>query len=83
MIDELDASPNCETLKTFFWWVAKTSKGRINEKITPRTLSWKVGRFVCMYKRYYNVDIPDDTLDEVRRVSDSILKSGSLNLHLS
>jgi hypothetical protein len=63
-----EAFPDCDTLQEFFWWYAKTSKGKIGEKPTVATLAFKVGRFAFMYEKWYNYKIPEEVLEDVREV---------------
>lgn len=62
-------NPDTDTLKTFFFWYAANSKGKISELSSLSTLLWKVGRFGCMFRRVYKTAILEEALEAVRIVS--------------
>ncbi|APA09337.1 hypothetical protein sscle_05g041070 [Sclerotinia sclerotiorum 1980 UF-70] len=61
-----NAFPDLETIETFLMWHASNAKGRLNEKLSIKTLLYKVGRFGCMYDAVYHYKIPDTVLDLAR-----------------
>lgn len=68
-MEEPNMFPDLETIQIYMKWLAERSKGRLAEKPTVSTLSWRVGRFGCMYNRNYANVISDETINEVREVS--------------
>ncbi|KAJ8067012.1 hypothetical protein OCU04_004392 [Sclerotinia nivalis] len=61
-----DAFPDLETIETFLMWHASNAKGKLNEKLSIKTLLYKVGRFGCMYDAVYHYKISDTVLDLAR-----------------
>lgn len=44
-IEEPNAVPDLDTVKTFLWWTAVRSKGQLAEKATLSTMSYILEKF--------------------------------------
>ncbi|KAH6714059.1 hypothetical protein BKA61DRAFT_482229, partial [Leptodontidium sp. MPI-SDFR-AT-0119] len=65
-IEEPDAVPDLDTVKTFLWWTAVRSKGQLAEKATLSTMSYILEKFWHILKRYYHLDLPNDVYEEAK-----------------
>ena len=68
-INEPKASPDLDTLKTFFFWIARRSKGILSNHSSISTLCHQAGSFACMYRKDYGYEISEDVINRVRDVS--------------
>jgi hypothetical protein len=69
MAQEPDAPADLATLKTFFWWYASNSDGRIGKRPTIQTMIFGVQKLSHVQKIYYGYKVSDDILDNIREVS--------------
>jgi len=60
-MNEPDATPlDLETFKTFFFWKARESKGRLSKHSSITILQYQVGLFAYMCQQIYGIDISKD-----------------------
>jgi hypothetical protein len=62
------ATPERETLQTFFWWQCGEIKGIIGHGVSLQVLIEYIRLFSWVAKHLYNVEIPEITLTHVRKV---------------
>ncbi|CZR55696.1 uncharacterized protein PAC_05584 [Phialocephala subalpina] len=61
-----DVVPDPDTLRTFAWWCASDSTGKLADRADIKTLSFNMGRFVAFYNACHAYQIPESSLVDVR-----------------